>query len=522
MNRFCRTTAAAVAMIVISAGALAEDIRVAVRALPTSMDPHYHVTPQNRQVHAHVFETLIGQDASQQPVPALAVAWKAIDDKTWEFNLRKNVRWHDGSPFTADDVTFTFKRAVSVPESPSSFAAYIKGKTATKVDDHTIRIATESPYPLMVQDLAMFVIVSKKHGEAAATKDYNDGKATIGTGPYKFVEWVAGDRLTLVANPDWWGGKPKWDRVVWKPISSGTTRVAALLNGDTDLIDYVPTNDIGLLRKNPKIVVSPGVSNRVMYIMIDHDRDQSPGVRSASGEPMLSNPLRNLDVRKAMSIAIDRKAIEERVMEGLAVPTGQIVPEGFFAYDPSLKVEPYDPEGAKKLLAKAGLANGFQLTLAGSNDRYVNDSKVVEAIAAMWTRIGIKTDVLIMPGSVFFTRGTKRDFSAGMYGLGAFSGDPVSPMKVGLATFDTQAGFGSANRGRYSNKNFDDLLSTALVTLDDNKRRDLLIDATRVVIKDLGFIPLYHEVSIWASRQGLKYLPRTDEQTLVEEVVKQN
>ncbi len=396
MNKLFTALVGAVAAALLAGSASAAELRVGLKLEPSSIDPHYHNLGPNNAFARHIFDRLVQTDEKQRLGPGLATSWKPITDTTWEFKLRRGVKFHDGSPFTADDVLFTFERAPNVEASPSSFALYVKGKKLTKVDDYTVHITTERPYPLMPNDVSTINIISKKHGQGAKTGDYNSGKAAIGTGPFKFVEWAPGDRLVLEKNPDYWGEKPKFDRVIFKPIKSGPARVAALLAGDVEMIDLVPTADIERLKKEPNVVLSQGVSNRVIYLHLDHDRDNSPFVTGTGGK----NPLKDLRVRKAISKAIDRKAIVAQVMEGIALPAGQLLPEGFFGVSPKLKPEPFDAAGAKKLLAEAGWGGGFGLTLHGPNDRYINDAKIAQAIGQMLTRICIKMKVETMPKSV--------------------------------------------------------------------------------------------------------------------------
>lgn len=513
----------AAALIMIPFSGIAAELKIGRKAEPSSMDPHYHNLGPNNAVAQFTFDKLIKQDHKQNLVPGLAVSWEPMDDVTWEIKLRKGVKFHDGSPFTADDVAFTIKRAPDVPNSPSSFARYIKFIKETQVmDSHTIRITTHEAFPLTPTYLSTFVIISKKYGEGAASTDFNSGKAMIGTGPYKFVEWVPGDRIVFTANPDYWGEKEPWDKVLIKPISNASARVAALLAGDVDLIDFVPTADIEKLKKDPKINMSRSVSNRVIYLHIDSDRDVSPFVTDKNGKAIKKNPLKDLRVRKAISKAINRKAIIDRVMEGNAIIAGQVLPEGFFAISPNLKPEPYDPEGAKKLLAEAGWGDGFGLTIHGPNNRYVNDAKICQAIAQMLTRIGIKTSVDTMPKNVFFPRGSKLEFSFLLVGWGSGTGEPSSPLGALLHTYDKEKGFGNTNRGRYSNKEFDATLEEALRTVDRKKHEQLLIKATEISIGDLGIIPLHFQVAIWAMRDGLTYEARTDEYTLATSVRKAN
>jgi peptide/nickel transport system substrate-binding protein len=510
-----------VATALLAGGAGAAELRIGMALEPSSIDPHYHNLTPNNAFARNVFDGLINPDERQRMKPGLALSWKPLNDTTWEFKLRQGVKFHDGTPFTADDVLFTFERAPNVEASPSSFALYTKGKTLTKVDDHTVHITTEKPHPLMPNDVAQIFIVSKKAAEGAKTEDYNSGKAAIGTGPYKFVEWLPGDRLVIEANPDHWGEKPKFDRVVIKPIRSGPARIAALLAGDVDMIDVVPTPDIVQLESDPKVVLSSGVSNRVIYLHLDHDRDNSPFVTGSGGK----NPLKDVRVRKAISKAINRPAIVEKVMEGVAIPAGQLLPEGFFGVSPNLEPEPFDPEGAKQLLAEAGWPNGFGLTLHGPNDRYINDAKIAQAIGQMLTRIGIDTKVETMPKSVYFSRasrggpGKTPEFSFILVGWGAGTGEASSPLRSLLHTYDKARGFGASNRGRYSNPEVDGIVEEALASVDDAKREKLLQKATELAIGDLGIIPLHYQVNTWATRPGLAYVPRTDEQTLFRGVV---
>ncbi len=521
MKRITLGLLGAVAAVLLAGNVGATDLRVGLKLEPSSIDPHYHNLSPNNAFARHIFDRLVQTDDKQRLHPGLALSWKPLNDTTWEFKLRQGVKFHDGSPFTADDVLFTFERAPNVEASPSSFALYTKGKTLKRIDDHTIHITTERPYPLMPNDVAIINIISKKHGEGAKTADYNSGKAAIGTGPYKFVEWVPGDRLVIEKNPDYWGEKAAFDHVVIKPISSGPTRVAALLAGDVEMIDLVPTADITRLKTDPKIVLSQGVSNRVIYLHLDHDRDDTPFVTGTGGK----NPLKDVRVRKAISKAINRPAIVEKVMEGIAIPAGQLLPEGFFGVSPNLKAEAYDPEGAKKLLADAGWGGGFGITIHGPNDRYINDAKIAQAIGQMLTRIGIETKVETMPKSVYFSRASRGgpnktpEFSFILVGWGSGTGEASSPLKSLLTTYDKSKGHGSSNRGRYSNPEVDKLVVEALATVDDTKREKLLQRATEVAINDLGIIPLHYQVNTWATRPGLAYTPRTDEATVIMNIV---
>ena len=507
------------ALLSVASQALAQELRIGLASEPSSMDPHFHNLTPNNSMAVHMFDRLVMPDSNQQLTPGLAESWQAIDDTTWEFKLRQGVKWHDGSPFTADDVVFTFERAPAVEGSPSSFGTYIKGKTVKKIDDHTVHIMTEKPYPLMPNDVMTFSIISQAAGEGAKTEDYNSGKATMGTGPYKFVEYVPGDRIVLERNDDYWGEKPEWTKVTFKPIKSAPARVAALLAGDVDLIAQTPTTDIERLKNEPDVALASGASNRVIYLHLDHAREDSPFVKANGGGP-ISNPLRDPRVRLAISKAINRDAIVERVMENVAIKAGQLLPEGFFGVSPNLKPVDYDPAGAKQLLADAGVGDGFEMTIHSPNDRYINDAKIAEAVAQMLTRIGIKTAVETMPRSVYFQRASSGgpnntpEFSFILVGWGAGSGEASSPLKSLIHTYDKERGFGASNRGRYSNPEVDQLIEEALATVDDTKRANLLAEATEKAIQDGAIIPLHYQVNTWATRKGISYEPRTDEWTV--------
>ncbi len=526
MKRHHLATLLISAAVGISGVAAAEELTIGLASEPTAMDPHFHNLGPNNAMSRHVFGRLILQDENQQLTPGLAVSWAPIDDLTWEFKLREGVTYHDGSAFTADDIVCSFERAPNVPNSPSSFATYTKGKTVVKVDDMTVHIKTEAPYPLMASDVSTIPIVSSETGCSGTTEQFNSGEAMAGTGPFKFVSYSPGDSIVVERNDDYWGEKPVWSKVTFKPIKAGPARLAALLAGDVDIVEGVPTTDISTLKGNDDISLSQGVSNRVIYLHLDHDRADSPFVK-ANGGGDIDNPLKSLEVRQAISKAINRDAIVDRVMEGVAIKAGQLLPEGFFGVSDKLTPVDYDPEGAKALLAEAGVGDGFELTIHGPNDRYINDAKIAEAIGQMLTRVGIKTQVETMPRSVYFKRasrggeGDTPEFSFILVGWGAGSGEASSPLKSLVATHSPDKGWGASNRGRYSNPEVDALVEKALATVEDPARQDLLAQATEIAINDAAIIPLHYQVNTWAARKGLKYIARTDEATLAIGVVKE-
>lgn len=496
-----------------------KELSVALSTPVTTVDPHFHNLTPNNAMAAHVFETLVKADASLKTYPGLAESWKAISDTEWEFKLRKNVKWHNGEPFTAEDVAATIKRIPNVPNSPASFAVFVRAIKEVKiVDPHTIRFTTATTYPLLPTDMVSVAIVPKAIAESAKTEDFNSGKAMIGTGPFRFQEYVSGDRIILTRNKDYYDEQQSWDKVTFRIITSAPARVAALLSGDVHMIEGVPTADAAKLKKDSRVVVSNAVSNRMIYLHMDSDREKnSPFVTTADGKPLEANPLRDPRVRRALSKMIDRNAIVSRVMEGQAIAAGQLLDESFFGTSKKLKPDAYDPAGAKKLLAEAGYPNGFGLTLHSPNNRYINDGQTAQAIAQFLSRNGIPTKVDTMPSNIFFTRASKMEFSFILAGWGASSGDTSSPLRALLATYNPKAGLGAANRGRFSSPELDALIAKAVVIIDDKQRDAALALASEKAIELMGLIPLHYEVSTWATRKGIQYTGRADQYTLAQD-----
>ena len=501
--------------------ALADEITMAVKTETSSIDPHWQTLIVNIQIDRHIFDHLIEFGDNMELSPGLATSWKALDDTTWEFKLREGVKWHDGSAFTADDVVFTWKRMTEVPNAPNPFGQYVRGKAIKKIDDFTVHVTTEQPNPLMLTDVAQFAIVSKKHGEGATTADYNSGKATIGTGPYKFVEYVSGDRIVLEANPDYWRGPPKWDKVTIKPIKAGPARVAALKAGDVDLIDFVPPADINTLKKDSSVAVWQGPSNRPVFLHMDSNRDLSPSILDNDGNPLWPNPTRNWKVRKAISLAVNQEAIVDKVMEGNALLATQLVPPGFFGYNEDLKPGEYDPDAAKKLLAEAGYPDGFQITLNGTHDRYINDKQIVEAVAQMVSRIGIKVNVRTHPVATYYTTANTGAFSFWLGSHSVATGEPSAQLNHLIHTTWPNTAYCCTPRG-YSNPRVDDLIEKGMVTVDNNEREKLFKEAIGIAVRDVAIIPLHYQLNTWTSRPGLKYTTRIDEMTLAENLSKTN
>jgi peptide/nickel transport system substrate-binding protein len=496
-------------------GVRAADLRIGLSADVTSMDPHAVNIAPNNNIGWHVFDALVHVDRDARITPGLAESWRAVDPTTWEFKLRRNVRFHDGSPFTADDVLFSIGRAAKLPNG--QYASFVQRIVSSQAPDpYTVRVKTATPYAMVPYDLNSIFIVSRKAAGNASTEDFNSGKAMIGTGPFKFQRFARGDRVELARNDAYWAtSKPAWERVIFRVIPSDPARIAALLSGDVDVIESIPTADLPRLKKDSRFTLSQKVSWRTIFFHAD-ERERSPFVTDKAGKPLAKNPLRDVRVRLAISKAINRQAIVERVMEGAAIPASNLVSPPVFGYVEAIKPEPYDVEGAKKLLAEAGYPNGFGLTLHAPNNRYVNDDQVTQAVAQMLTRAGIQAKVETMPVNVYLPKARNGDFSFEMLGWGSFSGDLA--LRALVASPDPKRGFGTWNWSHYSNPEIDKLLEKGFATVDEKQREALAREAATVALKDQAVIPLHHQIAVWALKKPLSYAARTDEYTFAQDI----
>jgi peptide/nickel transport system substrate-binding protein len=502
-----RTACLAVCVMLFAASASAADLRIGVASEVTTLDPHFFHLTSNTEIHKGIYSGLVTQDAGMKVVPDLAAAWRNLDATHWEFKLRPGVTFHDGSPLTADDVVFTYERARNVPNSPGSFLQYLKHVTkTTAADPLTVIVETDGPDPIVLNELQNVWIVSRKNGAGATSSDYNSGKAAIGTGPYRLGEWVQGDHITLRRFEGYYGPKPDWETVTYRAIVNDAARTASLLSGDVDLIASVPANDLANVRANAKLTVSTMASNRCFFWAVDVDRDVSPMITDLDGKPMTKNPLKDVRVRKAMSKALDRDALVSRVMQGQGIPTAQFMPDGVPGVSPNMKPEAYDLEGAKKLLAEAGYPNGFGLTIASTNDRYINDAAIAQATGQMWSRLGLKITVNTLPKAVYFTRANKLEYSVLLAGNSTDTSEPLSQLSYLLGTWDAAKGTGVGNWGRYSNPELDRLLASAYGTMDDGKRAALISQAYELSLgRDVAAIPMLFQITAWGMRKGVTY-----------------
>lgn len=511
LRRF--TTALVLSVLLPATSIWAADLKLAYSSSATSMDPHFHNASQNIAVARNMFETLTQMDPDSRIVPGLAESWTKVDDLTWEFKLR-SAKFQDGSDFTADDVAWSLQRPNKIENSPSSFAIYTRAITKTDVvDAHTIRLVTATPYPLLPADLTSVFMVSKRASEGITSDKFATSEHMIGTGPYKFVSYAPDDRVVMDRFDGYWGGKPAWDNVTIRFMPNDGSRMAALLSGDVNAVENVPTPDIEKVKANPDLVYAAKKTHRMVFLFLDSGRESSPGVMAADGSPIAKNPLTDVRVRRAINMAIDRKAISDRLMMGLAYPTNNMATDQMMGFDPALENVPFDQAAAKQLLADAGYPDGFRLVLGTPNNRLLNDERVAQAIAQMLTRIGIRTEVDAVPFSAINTKGNKGEFSAVMMGWGVQTAEASSGIRMMVACPDKARGWGVVNWSHYCNPALTEQLVALTAEMDDTKRNDMLKAAVHTVIDDMAIVPLYFQGMTWAAKKGIKIIPRMDERT---------
>ncbi|MCQ9618083.1 ABC transporter substrate-binding protein [Paenalcaligenes niemegkensis] len=513
----------------LSCGASAQTLKIALASEPTAIDPYYHQTTPNEALVYHIFEPLVRMSPDMELEPALAESWEAVGETTWEFKLNPKARFSNGEPFTANDVIYSFCRIqnneTAIGGGLTNVARRIVDIQAP--DAHTVRLETAKPYPVLPNELARAPMIwsgiatfDELHYDPAngcgvtsawpTVTEFNTGNLVVGTGPYKLKTYVKGSNIVLSRNDGYWGDTaPAWEEVRLTSVPSAGPRLTGLLSGDFDLIENPAARDLKRIEQSGfEYAVKPSV--RVMFFQLDIGRDQSPFVKSSKGD----NPLQDVRVRQAMSMAIDRKTIVDRIMDGVASPANQYLPEGMFGSIEGAPTLEFNPERAKELLAEAGYPDGFELTLASTNDRYINDAQLTQAVAQYLTRIGIKTSVDTMTRSVYFPRRAKQEFSASLGGWGSETGEASNFIQYWVTTRNPELGVGSSNYGSYSNPELDKVYLEAIRTMDDTHRSELLQQSVKLAVEDMANIPLHFESGVWAFRKGIRYEGRADQRTM--------
>ena len=484
-----------------------------------TLDPHSQNEGLNIAANLWVYDPLVKYNEKYEVVPSLATSWERINPTTMRFKLRPNVKFQDGTPFTADDVVFSLKRAMA----PSSqFKSYVAGiSDVVAVDPLTVDVITAGPNPVLLRQLPSLGIMSKAWAEknnAALPQDFNKkeesfaARNAMGTGPYKLKSREVDIKTVYVENPDWWGKPTKTGNVteiVYTPIKQNATRTAALLSGEVDFVLDPPAQDLDRLRK--QVNVLDGNEYRTIYIGLDV---KSPELKYSNVKD--KNPLADVRVREALYRAIDIEAIKKSVMRGMSLPTGAMISPQVNGYSDALgKRVPYDPVKARELLKAAGYDNNLEFTLDCPNNRYINDEAICQAVVAMWAKIGVKTKLNAMPRATFFPKVANGDTSIYLFGWGVPTFDAFYTLESLIRTKGTGAS-GAFNYGGYSNPKVDALIDAIKTETDDPKRTAMIQEALGIHAKEFGALPLHDQIIPWAMKKNVKMIHRPDNRPVIE------
>jgi peptide/nickel transport system substrate-binding protein len=479
-----------------------------------TLDPHSQNHATTNAILMHAYEGLTRYDKAYKIEPSLATSWQQTTPTQWRFNLRKNVVFHDGSPLTADDVVFSFGR---IKQPQGTMQIYVAGiKEVKKVDDFTVDFILEAPVPILLRNIVDFRIMSKAWAEKNRSQNVQDYKAreetfasrnTNGTGSYVIKEWAPDQRIVMQASKGWWDKtEGNVTDVIYTPIKSDATRVAALLSGELDLVTDLPTQDVARLRQTANLKVLEGHEVRTIFIGMDQFNNELQ-FSSVKGK----NPFKDVKVRRALNMAVDRASLQRAIMRGLSIPAAIMVAPGVNGHTTDLdKISAVDVDGAKKLLAEAGYPDGFEFTLDCPNNRYVNDEEICQALVSMWAKAGIKAKLNAMPFANFIPKLLKHDTSAYMLGWGVATYDALYSLQSLVRTKTTGAD-GNFNIGRISNEKLDQMIDAIKIETDITKRDVMLKDALKMTADEALYVPIHHQMRPWAMKKAVSTSHRSDD-----------
>jgi peptide/nickel transport system substrate-binding protein len=506
----CSLVVAAMATV---AAASAQTVRIGNQGDALSMDPHSLNESLQLSVTGNVYEPLVDRNADLQLLPGLATSWKQTSPTVWRFELRKGVTFHDGKPFTADDVLFSFERASGDGSDMKSYTNDIQA--VRKIDSHTIEIETKAPFPILPDVISLVYIMSKQWAEEnQATRPVDRRKGVEnaasfranGTGPFRLRERQPNVKTSFVRNGNYWGKiEGNVVNVEFTPIGNDATRVAALLSGQVDVIEPVPLQDVARINAGGKSKVMQAPELRTIFLGMDQKRDELL-YSSVKGK----NPFKDKRVRQAFYQAIDINGIQRTVMRGASNPTALMVGPGINGFDAALnKRLPFDIEAAKKLLADAGYPNGFEVTMNCPNDRYVNDGAICQAVTANLARIGVKVNLQAETKGTYFPKILRRDTSFYLLGWTPGTYDAHNPLNALMRCVDDK-GAGQFNLGSYCNPKVDELTLKIQSETDATKRQAMISEAFKIHADDIGHLPLHQQALAWGVASNVTLKQRAD------------
>ena len=458
----------------------AGQITVAQGVDPTTMDPHMQVETTTINVLTNIFDSLTFFNRDNEVEPGLAVSWEIIDDNTWEFRLREGVRYHDGSPLTADDVVFSIMRVAAPGSRSPSHSRYAFIEDVEVVDPTTVHIKTFEPYPILPAVITDLFIMKEEHEDTVST-------APIGTGPFRFVSWTRDEALTLEAFDEYWRGAPEVERVVFRPIPEASTRLAELVTGGVDIITNILPHSVPSVEASGVASVKRIQSTRYVFVGMNLEVD---------------SPLRSREVRQALNYAVDLDGIIAGVLLGNGEPMSQPAHAVHFGFDESISPYPYDPERARELLAQAGYPDGFKIDMMTPTGRYLNDQLAAEAIAGQLGEIGVEVSLEVMEWGTYVNAVTAERTAAPLYFLGWGSVPGLDADGIYIPLLGT-----GQNLSYYSNPELDEVAKRARQTMDENERLRLYSEAAQITHEDAPWIFLWNQYDLYGVSDRLDWDP---------------
>jgi peptide/nickel transport system substrate-binding protein len=479
---------------------------IAYRGDAATLDPHGRLETTTLGIQANVFDRLVKMDQELNIVPDLAVSWKILDNTTWEFKLRTDVRFHNGETFDAEAAKYSLIRAKT--HDKSQFKAMVPNYDKIEaVDARTLRIYTKEPEPETPLMLTYVQMVPPKY--YSEHDDAHLAANPVGSGAYRFEEWVKDDHIKMVRNDDWHHGTADFETLLIRPIPEDATRVAALISGEIDACWGVPIPDIPRVEKNSGTYVSRAPSQRVIYLMFDVYTDKGgPAPEMQPGLPDgAPNPFKDIRVRKAIAHAVNVDEIIQYVMEGSAYPATQIISSYASGFNPEIERPQYDPKLAEKLLEEAGFPDGFKANFDTPNDRYINDQQVAEAIAGQLRKIGLDLSVVAQPKAVFFPKMNRHESPMFLVGWGLLSWQGT------MNTFfrEKEGAYGRNNRGRFKDEGIEKAIDIASSIMDKEKRVAMQHRVMAQAMDTYYMLPLYYQENVNGYSKRVKGFARVDE-----------
>ncbi|HEX6967730.1 MAG TPA: ABC transporter substrate-binding protein [Micromonosporaceae bacterium] len=456
----------------------AKTITVAQSADIITMDPAMHRSRINQTVVRNVFEALVNQDASLKPVPELATEWTQVDPLTWRFKLRENVVFHNGEPFTAEAVKFSIERVLD-PEQASPRASMLSMIDEVVVEDeHTVVIRTKQPSPILLASLSVNEIVPPKYLEEVGDEEF--ARKPVGTGPFTFVEWVANERVVLKANDRYWGGRPKVDRLIFRPIPEVSARIAALQSGDVQIAAEVPADLAGTLSGDVQAVSVSGT--RIFFLAMN----------------VTKAPFDKPEVRVAVNQAIDRELLVKSIYQDRARSLNQPAFPEMVGYHEGYSGYPYDKQAAGAVLGSIGTP--VQI------DVEEKDKTLAEAVAGQLQAAGLKAQVNVLEGQAFLDAINKGGSTAYLSSWGVAEGDADVIFARHFWSPSRKDGFYTG----YRDAALDTLIEKARSTADQAERERLYAEAVEIVMAAAPWAPLLNPEEIYgvsAAVQGWQPSP---------------